>query len=87
MIRMEVESKLPRNEVVERATKFFGPDGWGMEVTERADCCARFEGGGGQVFVQTTPRRGESGEQLSGSRVEIQGREWERQIKEFLGRL
>jgi hypothetical protein len=87
MIRMEVESKLSRQEVVEKARSFFGPDGWGMQVTEFADCCARFEGGGGQVFVQTAPRRDEEGDRQPGSRIEIQGREWERQIKEFLGQL
>lgn len=87
MIRMEVESKLSRNEIVQKAKDFFGPDGWGMEVTEFADCCARFEGGGGQVYIQTSPRRGDGGKARSGSRVEIQGREWERQIKEFLERI
>jgi hypothetical protein len=87
MIRMEVDSDLSRNEVIEKAREFFGPDGWGMEVTEFADCCARFEGGGGQVFIQTAPRRGRDGKKVSGSTVEIQGQEWERQIKEFLGHL
>ncbi|MFN2228046.1 MAG: hypothetical protein ACK2UY_17115 [Anaerolineae bacterium] len=87
MLRLQVESKLSQNEVVEKARDFFGPNGWGLEVTEFADCCARFEGGGGQVYVQTSPRRGEKGEKRSGSTVEIQGREWERQIREFAGQI
>jgi hypothetical protein len=87
MLRLEVESKLSRSEVIEKARGFFGPDGWGLVVTESADCCARFEGGGGQVYVQTSPRRGENGKKEPGSTVEIQGREWERQIKEFAGQI
>ena len=84
MIRMEATSKLSPGEVVERARTFFGPDGWGLEVTEFADCCARFAGGGGHVLVQASSERSRKGEEVSGSRVEIQGREWERQIREFL---
>ena len=87
MIRMEVESKLSQQEVADKARDFFGPEGWGMKVVEFADCCARFEGGGGQVYVQTSPRRDEDGQVQPGSRVEIQGREWEHQVKEFLGQI
>jgi len=84
MISMEVESKLSPEQAIEKARDFFGPDGWGLQVTEFTDCCARFEGGGGLVSVQTAPRRSEGGERQSGSTVEIQGREWETQIREFL---
>jgi hypothetical protein len=84
VIRMEAESRLSPEEVVEKAKAFFGPDGLGMEVTEPADCCARFEGGGGHVYVQADLPRSESGKRSGGSRVEIQGREWEYQIRRFL---
>lgn len=84
MIRMEVESKLSPEEVIKKAQAFFGPEGWGLEVTELANCCARFEGGGGQVYVQTSVRRAKSGRKQAGSTVEVQGREWEPQIRAFL---
>ena len=84
MIRLEAESRLSPGEVIRKATAFFGPEGWGLEITELADCCARFDGGGGQVYVQTSARGRGSGKKSAGSRVEIEGREWERQIREFL---
>jgi hypothetical protein len=87
MIRMEAESKLSPDEVIEKARAFFGPGGIGLEVTEFSNCCARFEGGGGQVYVQAAARQTAAGRDPSRSRVEIQGREWERQIKDFLGQI
>lgn len=87
MIRMAVESDLSPEEVVQRARAFFGPDGWGLEITEFADCCARFVGGGGHVYVQALSPDEEAGEDAAGSRIEIVGREWEHQIREFLGRI
>lgn len=70
-----------------KARAFFGPGGLGMEVTEMADCCARFAGAGGQVYVQASPPRSRAEEEPGGSRVEIQGREWEHQIRQFLGQI
>lgn len=87
MIRMEATSKLSPGEVVEKARAFFGPEGWGLEVTEFADCCARFVGGGGHVFVQASPEHSGEGDKADGARVEIQGREWERQIRQFLSQI
>lgn len=87
MIRMEAKSKLSPERVIEKATDFFGPGGWGLEVSECGDCCARFEGGGGQVFIQAFVPQAEAGEKPAGARVEIQGREWEHQIREFLGQI
>ena len=87
MIRMEAESELSPEEVVEKAKAFFGPGGLGMEVTELADCCARFAGGGGQVYVQASRPRSRPEEKPDGSRVEIQGREWEYQIRQFLSQI
>jgi len=79
MIRMGKESRLVPAEVVEEAVQFFGPGGMGLEIVDRADCCARFEGAGGYVFVQ-----GEENEGSKGSSVTIEGREWDHQIKQFL---
>ena len=81
MIRMGKESNRTPSEVIERAIDFFGPSGLGMNVQEQSDCCARFEGAGGEVVVQAV------GTHQKGSDVTIEGREWEVQIKQFMGKI
>ena len=80
MIRIGKESKLVSSKVIEKAVVFFGPGGLGLEVKERAECCARFEGGGGFVFVQAVERD-------KGSDVDVESREWDYQVKEFLHKI
>lgn len=77
MIRYAAESKLSAEQVVERATAFFGPGGVGLSVTEQGPACARFVGGGGYVSLSLC-----RGEKLT--QVEIEAREWEHQAGEFL---
>jgi hypothetical protein len=79
MIRMEKQSRLAKAEVIEKAVALFGPGGLGLEVKERAECCARFEGGGGYVFIQA----GE-GKDGKGAQVQAEGREWDYLIRQFL---
>jgi hypothetical protein len=79
MIKMGKTSNLAPSEVIEKAVAFFGPSGRGMKVVDKGDCCARFEGAGGHVYVQTSGINGESG-----SEVTVEGREWEYQIKQFV---
>lgn len=82
MIRMGKESNLVPSEVIERAVAFFGPSGQGMNVVDQGDCCARFEGAGGYVFVQAADM-----DDQEGSNVTVEGREWEYQIRQFMGEL
>ncbi len=82
MISLVKKSKLAPARVIEQAVAFFGPGGWGLEVVDHAECCARFEGGGGHVFVQA--REQEKGK---GSEVEVESREWEQAAKAFLQKL
>lgn len=82
MIRMGKESKLVPAKVIEKAVEFFGPSGVGMSVLEQSDCFARFEGAGGYVFAQAA----DIGDG-DGSNVEIEGREWEYQIRQFMGEI
>jgi len=82
MISLVKESRLIPSGAIERAVAFFGPGGLGLEVTDRGDCCARFEGGGGHVFVQATGR-----EKGKGSKVAVESREWEHAAKAFLEKL
>jgi hypothetical protein len=82
MISIEKSIKLTPSEAIDKAVAFFGPGGLGLEMTERAECCVRLEGGGGYVFVQA-----DEGEKGKGSLVEVDGREWEYHIKRFLEKL
>jgi hypothetical protein len=80
MIHLGKESKLSPTKVLERAIEFFGPDGIGLEVKEQDEGCARFEGGGGYVFVQVC-------EKEKGTEVDLESREWEYQVKQFMGKI
>jgi hypothetical protein len=82
MIKMGKESKFDTSEVIEKAAAFFGPSGRGMKVIDQGDCCARFEGAGGYVFVQVADIEGKTG-----SQVTVEGREWEYQIRQFMGEI
>jgi hypothetical protein len=79
MISLVKDSKLAPSVVIERAVAFFGPGGYGLDLVEQAECCARFQGGGGHVFVQATAR-----EKGKGSEVSLESREWENAAKAFL---
>jgi len=82
MLSMEKVTKETPRRVIDKAVSFFGPDGWGLEVMESDECCARFRGSGGFVVVQTEelPTEGKT-------KVVLEGREVEPAIREFLGRL
>jgi hypothetical protein len=79
MIRMGKKTKKSPEEIIAQATEFFGGE-WGMETTECGQCCARFEGAGGHVYVDVV-------EGADSNEVEVQGREWEPQIRKFVGNL
>lgn len=82
MIKMGKESKLVPSEVIQKAVGFWGPLGVGLNVVEESACCARFEGSGGHVYVQVAAT-----EDQRGSNVTVEGREWEYQIKQFMGEI
>ncbi len=84
MISMEAPSKIPPAKIVDQAVAFFGPAGLGLETIERSDGCARFGGGGG--FVDVTLTSGDGGPATE-TTVSVQGREFERQIREFVASL
>lgn len=79
MIRMGKKSRLSPAEVVEKAVSFFGPAGVGLKVAEAGACCARFEGAGGYIFVQTADIADQEG-----TNVTVEGREWEQQVQQFI---
>jgi hypothetical protein len=80
MMKLSTKSKLSSEEVIKRAVKFFGPQGYGLKVEEEGNCCATFEGGGGGVRVSVT-------EQKKGSTVDVESQEWDFQVKAFLEKI
>jgi len=80
MLNIETTTKLSPEEAVKRAVKFFGPQGYGLEVKEEAPCCAEFQGGGGGVAVTATAKG-------KGATVSFESREWDYQVKEFIGKI
>ena len=80
MLNLSTSTKLDRDEVIKRAVAFFGPTGYGLEVTEEATGCASFKGGGGGVEVIANFE----GEKTT---VDLTSREWDYQVKEFLDKI
>jgi hypothetical protein len=52
----------------------------GLEVKDQGEDCVTFEGGGGYVSLTIS----ETGK---GTEVDLETREWEYQVKEFLGKI
>lgn len=80
MARYGKESTLRPAEILEKAVEFFGPGGSGLEVKDRNPCCVRFEGSGGHVVVEVS-------EKAHGSDVDLETREWDHHVKEFMSKL
>ena len=78
MIHITKETTHSADEVVRRASDFFGSQGLGLEEKEHNVCCITFEGGGGYVSVTVVEAEGKRD-------VDIESREWDYQVKEFLG--
>ena len=76
MARYGVSTRLLPEEIIRQAMAFFGHRGLGLEVTDRSQCCAHFEGGGG--YVSVTVSEGKKTE------VELVTREWDEDVKRFM---
>jgi hypothetical protein len=80
MINLETKTKLAPEEVAGRLKKFFGKGGLGLELTEEAPQCLTFEGGGGYVRATLCLDEGKT-------RINLETREWDYQVKEFVSGL
>lgn len=78
MIGFSKETRLSGPEVLDTAVQFFGKKGIGLKVSERDDCCARFQGSGGHVYVHVVDEAGDK------TAVGVESREWDYQAREFL---
>ena len=80
MLKMATTTKLSPAEAIKRAVEFFGPNGYGLENKNQAADCAYFEGGGGGVDVTACAEE-------KGTSVELESREWDYQVREFIGKI
>jgi hypothetical protein len=79
MLKIGKQTTLDREVVIDRAAKFFGKNGEGLEEMERNPCCISFEGVGGYVLVSIVDN--EDGKKRT---VDVETREFEYQAKRFL---
>lgn len=77
MIKIAKQTGLAPEEVLDRASKFFGKGGEGLEEKERNPCCISFEGGGGYVSISIN-------DEEKHRMVDVETREFEFQAKQFL---
>ena len=77
MIKIAKQTRLTPEQVIDRASKFFGKNGEGLEEKERNPCCISFEGGGGYVSISIN-------EEEKNRTVDVETREFEYQAKQFL---
>ncbi len=80
MLKIATKTKLSPEEAVKRAVEFFGPGGYGLEVKNQTPDCAYFEGSGGGVNVTACTEE-------KGTSVELESREWDYQVKEFIRKI
>jgi len=77
MIHLTKETKHTASEIVSLASKFFGRGGLGLEEKTIKRDCIEFEGGGGYVSVVVV-------EEDDKRNVDIESREWEYHVKQFM---
>jgi hypothetical protein len=80
MIRISKKSRLNPDEILAKASRYFGKGGEGLDETERGSCCISFSGVGGYVTVTVS-------EKTDQREVDVETREFEYQAKQFLGSL
>ena len=79
MARYGKKTSLKPSEVIEKAVNFFSEGGLGLKITDKTQEKVCFEGGGGHVTIITC---------LNGKTdVDLETREWDYQVKEFMGKI
>ncbi len=79
MARYGKKTSLKPSHVIEKAVKFFGEGGLGLKIVEKTQEIVCFEGVGGHVTI-TTRTNGETD-------VDLETKEWDYQVKEFMGKI
>jgi hypothetical protein len=80
MLSITRNTKLKPADVLKKATSFFSTGGFGLKVMEEDENHIYLEGGGGavNVIVSAAPK---------GAKVDVETREWETQVKNFMAEL
>lgn len=80
MLKIAGKTKLSPEEAIKKAVEFFGPGGYGLKVNQQNPTCVYFEGGGGGIQITAC---------IEGKRtsVDLESREWDYQVKEFLRKI
>ena len=84
MLRMGKKTSKTVKEVLAAATDYFGPGGVGLDIIPAGPQTVQFRGGGGyvQVKAETVEEDGETK-----TDIDIQSKEWDYDVKRFLGQL
>ena len=56
MIRISKKSRLTPDEILAKASRYFGKGGEGLEETQSGPCCISFSGAGGFVTVTVSEK-------------------------------
>ena len=80
MLKLNVTTKMTPEQVIKSALRFFGPEGYGLEVQEQSNSRISLHGGGGRVEIYALTEG-------TGTSVDLVTREWEYKLKEFAGTL
>ena len=80
MINMEKSVTMSCEEVMKRADNYFSKNGLSCDESDAEHFCAYYSGGGGHVRIHCCP-------ESKGTRINIEGREWDYQIKQFMANL
>ena len=77
MLRIAKQTRLRPDDIIDKASTYFGKKGQGLEEKDRNRCCISFEGAGGYVAITVAD---ESNHRM----VDVETREFEYQAKHFL---
>jgi hypothetical protein len=80
-MRYEVTTSLKPQQALDRAITYFGPQGFGLEITTKDESCLVFQGGGGHVAVTVQP--GDTAK----TTLEIETREWDHAVRQFMAEI
>lgn len=80
MLKISKETKLQPEQVLDKATAYFGPEGENLQTKERDACCVTFAGGGGYITVSVSDEEGSRS-------VDVETREFEYQARQFLQKI
>ena len=80
MLNLELKTKLSVEDTLDRIKTYFGKGGLGLEMKDETGDCLNFEGSGGYINATVCADDKKT-------KIDLVGREWEIQMKEFASKL